>query len=394
MNFTFTDEQKMIQELARKASRDLIQPIVAQDEEDAVFRPEIIQKFGDLGLSGISTAEKYSGAGLGYLESTIAMEEIAAVSVSYAISISVSGLPQVILSEYGTEKQKLDFIPALASGQGIGAFSLSESFSGSDAASLKTYATKNAKGNYVLNGTKLWCTQGNLARTLIVFARTDAETAAATKKSNASTISAFIVPQGTPGLSTGKTERKMGLHISPTCELILESVEVPPENLVAKEGDGFRIAMTALDAGRINIGAIAVGVAKAALNYAVKYAHERKQFGKSISEFQGLQFMMADAHAQIEAARGLVHKAAYLRDQNLPHSCEAATAKLFATDMAMRVTTDAVQILGGAGYTKDYPVERYMREAKVLQIVEGTNQIQRLVIARQLLASLSSHPNS
>lgn len=385
MNFELTDEQIMLQDLARKASQDLLAPIIAQDEENSVFRPEIIEKFGALGLTGISTSDHFSGAGLGYLENTIAVEEIAAVSASYAISVSVSGLPQLILSEFASQKQKEEFIPPLALGQGIGAFSLSESFSGSDAASLRTTAKKNAAGNYILNGTKLWCTQGNVARTIIVFART-AEASDTSAKNNSTSISGFIVPGKAAGVSTGKTERKMGLNASPTCEMIFDSVEIPRENLLGKEGDGFRIAMTALDAGRINIGAIAVGVARAALDYALKYALERKQFGKSISDFQGIQFLLADAHVQIEAARGLVRHAASLRDQGIPHSCEAATAKLFATEMAMKVTTDAVQILGGAGYTRDYPVERFMREAKVLQIVEGTNQIQRLVIARSLLS--------
>lgn len=370
-----TEEQTQLKDLAAKAAKQHLSGVVERDEEDAIFRPEIIHELGKLGLTGIPTPAEYDGAGLGYLEYTIALEEMAAISGAYAVSIAVSGLPQVILNKFGTEEQKQKYIPPLARGEHIGAFSLSESHSGSDAGALTTRAVK--KGDeYILNGTKLWTTQGNVANTVIVFARTGGE--------GPKGISAFIVEKGTPGFRAGKKENKMGINISPTCELILEDVKIPAKNLVGKEGDGFKIAMTALDSGRITIASSGVGLSRAALEYSANYAKGRKQFGEAIIDFQGIQFMLADMYTAVEASRLLVRQAATLRDHGLPFTREAAAAKLFATDTAMKVTTDAVQILGGVGYTKEYPVERYMREAKVLQIVEGTNQIQRMVIGRSL----------
>ena len=375
MQFSLTEEQRQLKDLAAKAAQQLLGGIVEKDEEEARYRPEIIQEFGKLGLTGIPTPAEYDGAGLGYLEYAIALEEIAAHSVAYAVSIAVSGLPQIILNIFGTDEQKKKYIPPLARGEHIGAFGLSESHSGSDAGAMKTRAVK--KGDeYILNGTKLWITQGNVAETMIVFARTGED--------GPKGVSAFIVEKGMKGFRAGKKEHKMGLNISPTCEMILEDVHVPAANLVAKEGQGFRIAMTALDSGRITIGASAVGLARASFDYSTKYARERKQFGQSILDFQGIQFMAADMYTALEASRLLVQRAAYFKDTGLPFTVEAAAAKLFSTDMAMQLTTDAVQLLGGAGYTKEYPVERYMREAKVLQIVEGTNQIQRMVIGRSI----------
>ncbi|MEW6057140.1 MAG: acyl-CoA dehydrogenase family protein [Bdellovibrionota bacterium] len=375
MNMALSEEQAQLKELAAKATKQIISPIVEKDEEEGIFRREVIAELGKLGLTGIPTPAEYDGAGLGYLEYTLALEEIATASVAYAVSVAVSGLPQIILNLFGSKEQKEKYVPPLARGEHIGAFSLSESHSGSDAASLKTRAVK--RGNeYILNGTKLWTTQGNVADTAIVFARTGAE--------GARGVSAFIVEKGTPGFRAGKLEHKMGINISPTCELILEDVKVPSSNLVGQEGMGFRIAMTALDSGRITIGASAVGLGRAALEYCVQYARGRKQFDQAIIDFQGIQFMLADMYTSLEASRLLVRQAATLKDLGKPFTREAAAAKLFATDSTMRITTDAVQVLGGVGYTKEYPVERYMREAKVMQIVEGTNQIQRLVIGRSL----------
>lgn len=370
-----TEEQKQLQDLARKAARQHLGSIVEKDEEEGVFRPEVIRALGAVGLTGIPTAAEYDGAGLGYAEYAIAIEELAAVSTAYAVSVAVSGLPQVILSKFGSEEQRKKYVPPLARGEHIGAFSLSESHSGSDAAAMKTRAVKKG-GEYILNGTKLWTTQGNAAETMIVFARTGEE---GTKG-----ISAFIVEKGTPGFKPAKVEHKMGINISPTCEMILEDVKVPAKNLVGQEGMGFKIAMAALDSGRITIGASAVGLGRAALEYCSEYAQGRKQFGQPIIDFQGIQFMLADMYTALEASRLLVLQAAQLKDAGLPFTREASAAKLFSTDSTMKITTDAVQILGGAGYTKEYPVERYMREAKVLQIVEGTNQIQRMVIGRSL----------
>jgi butyryl-CoA dehydrogenase len=303
------------------------------------------------------------------------IEELARVSVTYAISIAVTGLTQVILNTFGNEAQKKKYIPALAGGKAIGAFSLSEASSGSDAASLRTTAKKDGN-HYIVNGTKLWATQSDIAETTILMARTGGP--------GPKGISSFILEKGMPGFKTGKREKKMGMKNSHTMEIILENVKIPAENLIGNEGDGFKVAMTALDNGRITIGASAIGIASSALNVAIGHAKMREQFGKPIAEFQGIQFMLADMGTQLDAAKLMVNRAAWLKDQKKSFSTEAAMAKLFATDTAMQVTTDAVQILGGSGYTQDFPVERFMREAKVLQIVEGTNQIQRVIIGRAL----------
>ncbi len=376
MDFSPSPVQKELRQLARRFAEKELTPLIEEDERTETFRPEIIQKLGALGLTGVATPEAWGGAGLGYSEYALVIEELARISASYAISVSVSGLPQLILNQFGTEAQKKRWIPRLAQGLAIGSFSLSEAFSGSDAASLKTTATKKGK-SYLLQGTKQWTTQADSAEVILLMARTGA--------SGPAGISAFVLEKGMPGLSFGKRERKMGCHISHTMELLLEGVEVPEENRVGSEGEGFKIAMTALDSGRITIAASALGISKAALEVASNHARIREQFGKTIGEFQGISFLLADHATQWSAAELLVRKAAWRRDQGLPFSTEAAMAKLFCTDMAMSACTDAVQVLGGSGYTQDFPVERYMREAKVLQIVEGTNQIQRLVIGRTLL---------
>jgi butyryl-CoA dehydrogenase len=378
MNFRETTIQTELRDLARRFVQKELTPLVEEDEKNERFRPELIQKLGEIGMTGIPVPEAYGGAGLGYSEYIVAIEELSRGNAGYGISVAVTGLPQVILNLFGNEEQKSKYIPPLAQGKAIGAFSLSEAGSGSDAGSLR--ATAKREGDYyVVNGTKHWTTQGDIAETLIVLVRTG--------EPGPRGISALIVEKGMPGFQYGKREKKMGCHTSHTMELIFNQVKVPVRNLVGKEGDGFRIAMTALDSGRITIGAGALGVARGALEVAVSHAKQREQFGKPIAEFQGISFMLADMAVQLDAARLLVQRAAWLKDQNLPFSQEAAMAKLFATDMAMKVTTDAVQILGGSGYTQDFPVERYMREAKVLQIVEGTNQIQRMIIGRNLTQS-------
>jgi butyryl-CoA dehydrogenase len=383
MNFQLTPIQIELRDLARKFSQTELKPLIEEDEREERFRPEIISKLGALGLTGIPVPEGYGGAGLGYTDYSVALEEIAAVNLGYAISVAVTGLPQVILNSFGNEAQKKRYIPALAEGRAIGAFCLSEAGSGSDAAALRTTARREGD-SYVIHGTKQWITQGDSADTLIVLARTGGP--------GASGISAFLVEKGMQGFGLGKRERKMGCHTSHTMELIFENCRVPASHLIGKEGEGFKIAMTALDSGRITIGAAALGVARGALEVALSHARQREQFGKPIGEFQGVSFMLADMATELESARLLVQRAAWLKDQGLPFSLEAAMAKLRATDMAMKVTTDAVQILGGSGYTQEFPVERYMREAKVLQIVEGTNQIQRLVIGRALLGPAQIGP--
>lgn len=379
MHFKETEIIQEIRGLARQFARNKLAPVIEEDERTETFRPEFIAQLGALGLAGISTPETYGGSGLGTLEYTAAIEEIARVSAGYAVSIAVSGLPQAILSRFGSEEQKKKYIPPLATGKAIGAFSLSEAGSGSDAGSLRAKATR--KGNsYILEGSKLWCTQGDSASTIIVMARTADE--------GANGVSAFIVEAGpetkTKGFRVGKRERKMGCHISHTMEILFENCEIPAENRVGAEGEGLKIALYALDGGRITIGATACGIAGAALDQALSHAGVREQFGKPIGAYQGVSFMLADMATELEAARLLVLRAAWMKDQGLPFTTQAAMAKLFSTDAAMRITTDAVQILGGSGYTMDFPVERYMREAKVLQIVEGTNQIQRMVIGRAL----------
>ena len=373
--FQPTDEQKELIDGAKEAAVAYLAETAKEDDEQELFRPEYMQQLGEAGLCGVQTSEKYDGLGLGYLEYSMVLEEIAKVSASYAVSVAVSGLPQVILQVYGTEAQREKWMPGLAQGQLLGAFALSEPDSGSDAGSLRTTAIKDGD-HYILNGRKFWITHGGYADIYVVMARTGGN--------GAKGVSSFLVPKGLNGLSFGKKEEKMGLRASPTVEMILDNVRIPAENLIGQEGMGFNVAMSALDSGRITIGAISVGVAKAALDVAADYACIRQQFNKPIIDFQGVGFMLADMAMQVESSRLLVHKAAWLKDRNQPFTVIASMAKCAATDAAMSVTQNAVQVFGGYGYTREYPVERYMRDAKVMQIVEGTNQIQRLVIARSL----------
>ncbi len=373
MEFSESELQKELRGLTQKFVASTMAPKVNEDEKQEVFRKEWISQLGDLGLTGIPVEEKWGGAGLGYQDYVVTLEEIAKVSASYAISVAVTGLAQVILAQWGSDDQKKRFIPPLAQGKAIGSFSLSEPGSGSDSGALITQA-KRQGSEYRLNGTKLWVTQADSADLLLVMARTSGE--------GNRGISTFILEKGMPGLKMGKKEEKMGLNSSHTMEVILDDVKVPETHRIGNEGDGFKIAMSALDSGRITIAATALGVAKGALDVALAHSKQREQFGKPIAEFQGVSFMLADMQTHIDAAELLIQKAAWLKDNQKPFSLQASEAKVFATDMTMKVTTDAVQILGGSGYTREFPVERYMREAKVLQIVEGTNQIQRMIIGK------------
>ncbi len=359
-----------------------IEPHMEHDDETETFRMDLFNELGSLGFCGMTLPEAHGGMGLSYEDFTVALCEIAKSSVAYAVTISVSAMVQSIINEFGADAQKKKYLPSLTSGQEIGAFCLSESGSGSDAASLVTTAKKTDAG-YVLNGSKIWITSGGIAKTYIVMARTGGE--------GAKGVSAFIVRDGTPGFSFGKKEKKMGWKVSPTRELIFQNCVIPAENLIGQEGEGFKVAMAALEKGRFTIGAIAVGCAERALDEAVKYSLTRQQFKQPIFDFQGLQFMMADMATELECSRLLVNQSARDYDNGTPNAKLACMAKLKATDTAMKVTTDAVQILGGVGYTREYPVERFMRDAKVLQIVEGTNQIQRVVIARNLKKEYQSH---
>jgi alkylation response protein AidB-like acyl-CoA dehydrogenase len=381
--FVRTPEQQQLAELARDFCTSALGPTLGEDDEREHFRREVFDAMGEQGLLGLPTPTEYGGLGLGYVDYVVVLEEIARVSASYAVTVAVNGLPQVILRQFGTAEQRERWLPLLATGKALGAFALSEASSGSDAASLRCSAKKEHDG-YHLTGTKLWITHGGVADLYVVMARTGV--------SGPKGVSAFLVPGDARGLRFGKKEQKMGLRASPTAEIVLDDVVVPESARIGDEGSGFTVAMTALDSGRITIGATAVGLSVAAMEYATKYASERKQFDTPIIDFQGVGFMLADMAVRTEAARLLVLQAAGLKDAGLPFGPVAAMAKVAATDAAMATTTDAVQVLGGNGYTREYPVERYMRDAKVMQIVEGTNQIQRLVISRHLRRTVGTFP--
>jgi alkylation response protein AidB-like acyl-CoA dehydrogenase len=375
-----TPSDPALQDL-RRLARDYavmeVAPLAARTDQEHRFPAEPIARAAELGLLGITVPEQYGGGGMGHEAFATLVEEVAAVCASTAVIIDVHtsvGMEPIL--NFGTEEQKQRWLPKLASGETIGAFALTEPGAGSDAASLGTSARK-VHGGYVLNGSKIFITNLGVAGTYIVMARTGGP--------GASGVSAFVVEAGTPGLECGQPFDKMGLHGSPTGELTLTDVHVPNDHLLGGEGRGFAIAMTALDAGRIGISAQAVGLARGALEDATKYVRERHQFGHAIAEFQGIQFMLADMATQLEAARIMTYRAARLCDAALPFGREASMAKLFATDTAMRVTIDAVQLLGGYGYIEEFPAARRMRDAKACQIYEGTNQVQRVVIARQLL---------
>jgi len=367
--------QNELRNSVKKFCLDKIEPHMEHDDANEHFRMDIFQGLGQMGLAGITLSEENGGAGLGCMDMCVVLEEIAKYSVAYSVTVSVSTMVQSIIEKFGNDEQKKKYLPTLTSGQEIGAFCLSESHSGSDAASLKTTA-KKTDGGYILNGSKMWITSGGIASTYIVMARTGGE--------GAKGISAFIIEDGVEGLSFGKKEKKMGWRASPTREVVLDNCFIPDKNLLQAEGMGFKIAASALDKGRVTIGAIGVGLSMRALDEAVKYALERKQFNKLIFDFQGLSWMISDMATDVEAAKLLVFEAARQIDAGMDCGKIASMAKMRATDTAMKVSTDAVQIHGGVGYTAEYPVERYMRDAKVLQIVEGTNQVQKIVIARKI----------
>ena len=380
MKFDLDEEQAEIRDIVRRFTTQEIAPHAEFWDEHDYFPREIYTQMAELGLMGMTTPENYGGSMLSRLSGALIYEELAKGEMATAVGLSVHNMVTGSIARFGSEEQRQRWVPQLAAGKLLGAFSLSEANAGSDAASLQCHA-KRYDEHYILNGSKLWVTNGGEADIYLLMARTS--------DGPASTgISCFVVEKGTPGFSFGKKERKMGLHSSPTRELLFEQCELPVANRIGEEGQGFKIALSSLDGGRINIGAVAVGVAQAAFEVASNYARERQQFGHPIGFFQGVQFLLADMAMKIEAARLLVYQAAYKLDEGQSTSMHAAMAKCFATDAAMEVTTNAVQVLGGAGYVRDYPVERYMRDVKVAQIFEGTNQIQRIVIARTLLGHL------
>jgi alkylation response protein AidB-like acyl-CoA dehydrogenase len=385
MHFDLNEEQADIRTIVHQFTEQEIIPYAGVWDEQSSFPREIYTKMAALGLLGMTTPESYGGCMLNRLSGTLVYEELAKGDMATAVGLSVHNMITSLLALFGNEEQRQHWVPRLAAGNILGAFSLSEAASGSDAASLQCQA-KLYDNYYLINGSKMWVTNGGEADLYLLIARSSSETGTAS-------ISCFVAEKGIPGFSFGKTERKMGLHSSPTRELIFTDCQLPVTNRIGEDGQGFKIALSALNNGRVNIGAIAVGVAQAAFETACTYAKEREQFGKPIGAFQGIQFMLADMAMKIEAARLLVYKAAYKLDQgqdkhNITQlAMYASMAKCFASDMAMEVTTNALQILGGAGYVHDYPVERYMRDIKVAQIFEGTNQIQRIVIARALLGT-------
>ncbi|MFC0529969.1 acyl-CoA dehydrogenase family protein [Phytohabitans kaempferiae] len=370
-----TSEAADLVDLVREiAARDLA-PVAAEHEATSQFPRDAFRLLGKAGLLGLAGPERYGGGGQPYEVYLQVLEEIATAWMSVAVGISVHTLSCYPLTAYGTEEQKERWLPGMLGGDLLGAYSLSEAQAGSDAAALRTRAEPDGGGGYRLTGTKAWVTHGGRADFYTVFARTSPGRRG---------ISCFLLPSDAPGLAAAAPENKMGLTASTTAQLHLDGVPVPGERLIGAEGEGFPIAMSALDAGRLGIAACATGLAQAALDAAVAYTHEREQFGQPIAGFQGLSFLIADMAATVASARATYLDAARRMDRGLPVTREAAIAKLVCTDGAMRVTTDAVQALGGYGYTKDFPVERYMREAKVTQIFEGTNQIQRVVISRGL----------
>ncbi|MET8485013.1 acyl-CoA dehydrogenase [Streptomyces tendae] len=370
-----TDEARDLISLVRDIAQREIAPSAAEEEDTGRFPREVFTLLSDSGLLGLPYDAEFGGGEQPYEVYLQVLEELAAARLTVGLGVSVHTLASYALAAHGTKEQQTEHLPAMLGGGLLGAYCLSEPASGSDAASLRTKAVRDGD-DWVITGTKAWITHGGIADFYTVMARTGED--------GPRGITAFLVPGDAEGLSAAVPEKKMGLKGSPTAQVHLDGVRVPDARRIGEEGQGFAIALSALESGRLGIAACAIGVAQAALDEAVSYAAERRQFGKPIADFQGLRFMLADMATQIEAGRALYLAAARLRDAGLPFAKQAAMAKLHCTDTAMRVTTDAVQILGGYGYTADFPAERYMREAKVLQIVEGTNQIQRMVIARHL----------
>jgi alkylation response protein AidB-like acyl-CoA dehydrogenase len=377
-DFYLSDEQRMIRDLARKVAREKIAPHAADVDERERYPDEAMRAIIEAGLFGIWVPEEYGGSAMGSLALSLVSEEIAwacAASATQYLDQPLGGLP---ILRHGNDEQKKRYLPRLATGELLSAYSLSEPEAGSDAASLRTTAVRRGD-HYVLNGSKQWCTNGDHADVVCVFATVD-------PARRAKGVTAFLVDKGTPGFTVGKKERKMGIRGSPTVALHFTDCPIPVEQRLGQEGEGFRIAMSTLDVTRPATGAMAVGIAQAALDAATAYAKERRQFGQRIADFQGIQFMLADMAIQVHSARLMVHHAARQVDVGVEdNTLEASMAKCWAGDAAMRVATDAVQIFGGYGYTREFPVERFMRDAKIMQIYEGTNQIQRVIIARELL---------
>ncbi len=378
MDYGLTEEQKMIKELCSQIAEEKIKPVREEYDEKQQFPWDVVKVMAQSDLFGVSMPEEYGGMGGGVMETVIAVEELSKACGGISLAMAGSGLGTYPILLHGSEEQKKKYLPDLAAGKKLAAFALTEPEAGSDAGATRTTAKK--EGNeYVLNGTKQWITNGGEAEIYTVIAMTD-------KSKGSRGASAFIVERGTPGFEFGKKENKMGIRASATRELIFQDCRIPEENLISKEGMGFMVAMKTLDKSRPGVAAQALGIAAGALEEAVKYSRQRKQFGKSIASFQAIQFMLADMATQVEAARALVYQTArYIDSGAKKYSKFSAMCKLFAADVAMKVTTDAVQVFGGYGYMKEYPVEKMMRDAKITQIYEGTNQIQREVVGLNII---------
>lgn len=377
MNFNLSDTEQLFVQMIREFAEKEIKPIAAEIDETERFPEESVEKMAKLGIMGIPIPKEYGGAGGSVLMYSIAVEELSKVCATTGVIVSAhTSLCAAPILYFGTEEQKQKYLPRLASGKSLGAFGLTEPAAGTDASAQQTIAVEDGD-NYILNGTKIFITNAFYADIYIVIAMTD-------KSQGTRGISAFIVEKGTPGFSIGKKEKKLGIRASATCELIFENCVIPKENLLGKVGGGFKVAMTTLDGGRIGIASQALGIAQGAMDETVKYVGERKQFGRPLSAFQNTQFVLADLEVKVEASRLLVRAAATAKDNNEPYGVHAARAKLFAAETAMEVTTKAVQLHGGYGYTREYPVERMMRDAKITEIYEGTSEVQKMVIAASL----------
>ncbi|TKI58486.1 acyl-CoA dehydrogenase [Brevibacillus antibioticus] len=378
MNFQLTEEHDMMRKMIRDFAENQVAPTAAERDEEECFDRSIFEQMAELGLTGIPWPEQYGGAGADYLSYVLAVEELSRVDASIGVTLSAHvSLASWPIYKFGTEEQKQKFLRPLAEGKKMGAYCLTEAGSGSDSAGMRTTAVRDGD-HYILNGTKIFITNAGEAEIYIVFAVTQPEL-------NHKGITAFIVEKGMDGFTMGKKEKKLGIRSSPTLAVNFEDVRVPVENRLGEEGQGFKIAMMTLDGGRNGIAAQALGIAQGAYEHARNYAKERSQFGKPIASLQAIQFKLADMATKIEASRLLTYQAAWLEDQGLPYGKASAMSKVFAGDTAMEVTTEAVQVFGGYGYTREYPVERFMRDAKITQIYEGTNEIQRVVISNFLL---------
>ena len=378
MHFEFSEEQLMIRQAARDFAQTELKPGVIERDEHQKFPTEQIKKLGELGFLGMMVSPEYGGSGMDAVSYVLVMEELSKIDASASVVVSVNNsLVCYGLEKYGTEEQKQKYLVPLASGQKLGAFCLSEPEAGSDATSQRTTAV-DMGDHYLLNGTKNWITNGNSASTYLVVAQTDPE-----KKHHG--INVLIVEKGMPGFTIGPKENKLGIRGSDTHSLMFTDVKVPKENRIGEDGFGFKFAMNTLEGGRIGIASQALGIASGAYELALEYSKQRKAFGKTISDLQAIQFKLADMATQIEAARLLCLKAAWLKDNGQPYAAASSMAKLYASDVAMRTTVEAVQIHGGYGYVKEYHVERLMRDAKITQIYEGTSEIQRIVISREVL---------